>query len=485
MNNLAIKRNNAGTKFKRKRKVTRKWPLPTQTAKLKVVEAHAGETATSSAIKSRIRKCLDLGNHEKTLRPEAEKAVRNAHRMMSRHNVSHSDLYSESSNQEDDLRQAGSSVVYILRAQPGDCRKTTRYKWVQGIAGTMNLFFECKHYTEASKSQNRYSFIFYGIEMNAMAAAFAFEMVHNLAYEWARPKGGKSKGSYLLGVSDGLYVLAKRERNREEKEAAETEERRMKDNIKMEDKQRREALKRLDHPPEQDLAAAGSSTSGGSDIANIRGIVHENSTPDPESPANGYDNSSNYDGSYGSDTESEGYSDGDTDAGADCKSAGSSDVDSDDESAMMPTFEESDCDDIDLDEDFGEQSQKQMECSPCDIIKQEDGIECVDLTACSDDDSKPTSVGEAVKPCHENENLRSATKEGSGWDNPWQLIKFRDDAARIADKWMKSQDIKLRTRRKSKVVVRDWEAHKAGVKDSEKIDLKRKRVEGGNVQLLK
>ena len=486
MNTSTINSNNVTeSKFEHKSKATRKWPLVTQTAKLEIDEAHTSEATASSDIISRIRKCLERGNHEKTPRVEAEAAVQFARRLMSRFNVSQSDVYSKSSNQEEELGQAGRAVVRIQRAKPGDCKRITQYNWVLGIANTMELFFECKYYTEASSDHKRYSFIFYGIEVSAMAAALAFELVHKLACEWARPKGGtKSKMSYLIGVSDGLRTLAKRERNREEKEAAEKEEKRLEDTMKMEEKQRQEALKRLDHPLEQDPAAADPSAPPGADIANIRGTFHQSDTSAPVTSANGYDSASNYRGSDGSDGGSEGYCDSDTDADTDLKSASSSDSDSDNESDMAPTFEESDGGDIDLDEDFEKQIQEQMERRRYDTIKQEDGTEYIDLTTCSDDDSKSTCIGKAVKPSHENENSRSATEKGGGWGNPWQLIKFRDNAARIADEWRKSQDIKLYARRKSRLIVHDWKAHKIGVNDSKKIDLKRKRVEGGNMQLL-
>jgi len=65
--------------------------------------------------------------------------------------------------------------------------------------------------------------------------------------------------------------------------------------------------------------------------------------------------------------------------------------------------------------------------------------------------------------------------------NPWasqmQLLAFRASAEKIADDYLKKKDIKLSRAAHRASEVRDHHAYGEGVKDSEKIDVRRRRLE--------
>lgn len=67
---------------------------------------------------------------------------------------------------------------------------------------------------------------------------------------------------------------------------------------------------------------------------------------------------------------------------------------------------------------------------------------------------------------------------GAGWHSSNQLIRFRQDAEKIADDYLASQHsgLKLKKRAKSSF-KKDSQAFEQGRQDARKIDVKRKRIQ--------
>lgn len=63
------------------------------------------------------------------------------------------------------------------------------------------------------------------------------------------------------------------------------------------------------------------------------------------------------------------------------------------------------------------------------------------------------------------------------WASRMQLVAFRQTASRIADDYLKDHDKKLYSGRTRHSVVRDWGLYMQGEKDSQKIDVRQKRIE--------
>ncbi|KAE8440344.1 hypothetical protein EG329_008460 [Mollisiaceae sp. DMI_Dod_QoI] len=66
----------------------------------------------------------------------------------------------------------------------------------------------------------------------------------------------------------------------------------------------------------------------------------------------------------------------------------------------------------------------------------------------------------------------------SKWASHMQLVIFRAIATKIANGYLEEKGVKLRRRSARSIVIRDWNAYDQGVRDSKKIDVHRKRLEG-------
>lgn len=65
------------------------------------------------------------------------------------------------------------------------------------------------------------------------------------------------------------------------------------------------------------------------------------------------------------------------------------------------------------------------------------------------------------------------------WQSMGQLIRFRKDAQTIADDYLRSTKLKTNKARKRAANQIDGKAYRKGQEDSKKIDVKRRRLEGG------
>jgi len=182
-----------------------------QSAKVKCLAEHNTQEATLNTVESdivlRIRKCLDRANHVNTPEAEAKAALRMSSRLMEQYNVGQADLIAAEVNSDGPSTLSGQSTVSVSNAKPG--ARIIIENWVRSISGAMQTFFDCKAYT--TRRTNSVEWTFYGISTNTVAAAMAFEMVHNLVQDWSSRRKG-NKNSYRLGVAWGLRDAARKMR---------------------------------------------------------------------------------------------------------------------------------------------------------------------------------------------------------------------------------------------------------------------------------
>lgn len=61
----------------------------------------------------------------------------------------------------------------------------TGSRWVAVLVDAMTLFFPCKVYSMTYKHRTRLVWTFYGLAEETVAAAQAFEAIHNLIRTWS------------------------------------------------------------------------------------------------------------------------------------------------------------------------------------------------------------------------------------------------------------------------------------------------------------
>ncbi|KAJ3522092.1 hypothetical protein NM688_g8925 [Phlebia brevispora] len=191
-----------------------------------------------SAVLTRIKKALALANHENTGEQEAKAAL----------SINQADvLAAEDETQR--MKRAGMSVVSIRSLFDSAVRLES---WIATVAEAMTMFFDCKVYSTSFSGGFRLEWTFYGLAEHTVAAAYAFEMAYNLVLEWSQARhagqGRREKTTYRIGVGDGLYALAKQEKNEEKQRAVEMEKRQLEAARRAEEEENQARLKRLEHP---------------------------------------------------------------------------------------------------------------------------------------------------------------------------------------------------------------------------------------------
>ncbi len=265
--------------------------------------------------------------------------------------------------------------------------------------------------------------------MNTVAAAHAFEMVHNQVLTWANEKAGKrmvvgktGKNSYCQGVAAGLIALAKREKKEEMRLAIESEKRRLKDAEEKEQEQIKKEKQRLSDPPVKEEASSSPSRvklePGESSSRNVKledAVDEEDVKPFRDGIKRSA--SEDRDEGYGRWTE--------------------------DRPPFHPKLEpDFDHDDSDNDDFHDPHDPHRHEFTPGlgDDLEEDlkphfdEALErdIIDLTDDLDD-----SVD--IKPKLEPEDVKPKLEDGAGWTSGGQLTRFRQDAERIADDYLASQ----------------------------------------------
>lgn len=454
-----------------------------------VSECEAKLAGVSAGILSRIQKSLALAKHPGTGEAEAQQALRLATRLMSSQNLTQADLLA-SSDAETNQSRAGMSIVEIVSQTNASPRNES---WVNQVAIAVNLFFDVKAYSTSYANRTKLSWTFYGLAVNTVAAAHAFEMVHNQVLTWAYDKaaaklvsGKTGKNSYCQGVAAGLIALAKKEKKEEMRLAIESEQKQLKLAEEQEQAQIKKERQRLNQSaikcesdvptwsrvkPEAHEQSMHTGSARGSRTVKLEDVVDEQDTKpfrygikrsDSEDADAGFgrwtENRSNrgisvggikrengveYDDSDNEDTNEQFY---DFDNHIPPGHGFGDDVDDD----IKPHFDEAlERDIIDLTDDLEEDVKPKLETDFTDVKP------------------KPERDSEDVKPDF-----------GAGWQSGNQLIRFRQDAEKVADDYLASQHsgLKLKKRAKSSF-KKDSHAFQQGKEDAKKIDVKRKRIQ--------
>ncbi|GAC97416.1 Ankyrin repeat protein [Pseudozyma hubeiensis SY62] len=442
-----------------------------------VSQSEAKLAGVNSGILSRIQKSLALAKHPGTGEAEAQQALRLATRLMSSQNLTQADLLA-SSDSETNQSRAGMSIVEIVSQTNATPRNES---WVNQVAIAVNYFFDVKAYSTSYANRTKLSWTFYGLAVNTVAAAHAFEMVHNQVLTWAYDKaaaklvtGKTGKNSYCQGVAAGLIALARKEKKEEMRLAIESEQKRLKDAEEQEKAQIKKEKERLSDPPvkaEPDASRpsgvkaeraedmASSSASGSRNVKLEDAVDEEDTKPF----RNGFKRSASQDLEDGYGRWSNGGHGGikpEPGLGPDY----SDDEDTNDRFYDFNTdAHPSDDPEEDVKPHFDEALERDI----------------IDLT--SDVDIDQVEVKPKLEPDHDiKPKIESEHNKdlGAGWQSGNQLIRFRQDAEKIADDYLASQHkgLKLKKRAKSSF-KKDSSAFEQGREDAKKIDVKRKRIQ--------
>lgn len=445
---------------------------------ISVSESEAKLAGVSAGILSRIQKSLALAKHPGTGEAEAQQALRLATRLMSSQNLTQADLLA-SSDAETNQARAGMSIVEIVSQTNASPRNES---WVNQVAVAVNLFFDVKAYSTSYANRTKLSWTFYGLAVNTVAAAHAFEMVHNQVLTWAYEKaaaklvsGKTGKNSYCQGVAAGLIALAKREKKEEMRLAIESEKKRLKESEVQEQEQIKKERQRLNDPPVKGEPDAPQSSRvkpepsdhsvpvsrnvkleevvDEEDVKPFRHGVKRSASQEHLDDGYGRWSTDHIDRGFGSTKLEDGdgfddYSDNDGDDRF---------YDMDANSRPTPAFGE-------LDEDVKPNFDEALERDIIDLTDDLDG-------AASNEDIKPK-----LEPKLEVEDSKEGV--GAGWQSGNQLIRFRQDAEKIADDYLASQHSGLKLRKRARSTYKkDSSAFEQGRQDAKKIDVKRKRIQ--------
>ncbi|KAJ3992533.1 hypothetical protein F5050DRAFT_1788200 [Lentinula boryana] len=432
----------------------------------------------------RVKKALNLSRHPGTTEHEAHQALRLAMKLMEKLNVTQAQVLESMEGKEDRLKQAGQSVVTV------SCQEG-KHMYVQAWASTasraISRIFNVKGYTQVIK-RNKIAYTFYGLAPNTVSAAHAFEMVYNLIMQWRmtnkEAKGMNAKNAYCRGVADGLNDFSVREKKREEKEAEQTEIRRLEEQKKAEELQRQKEIERLEP----------------SDVKTNR--LDMNVTIEDEAEEGGNVNASNPVHTFLADPDEGNFSDDSSDAeydvGDHCddQNGAASDLregldteEAREEDAVAPDFPvKEEVYDIDLDElqkKSDERARKQAENPESALYgakkeRNEHGVKKEDGEDETMQDVKPkVEMDEGVVKT-EQQDLKVEEAEVTSWQSAGALIAFRQTSVLLAEEYLKNSGLKMRSRRKRATLrFKDSNAkdsYDKGWEDSKKIDLKRKRI---------
>ncbi|PWY99536.1 hypothetical protein BCV70DRAFT_162827 [Testicularia cyperi] len=458
-----------------------------------VSEAETKLANVESGILSRIQKSLALAKHPGTGEAEARQALRLATRLMASQNLTQADLLAASDSAENQSR-AGMSIVEIVSQTNASPRNES---WVNQVAVAINMFFDVKAYSTSYANRTKLSWTFYGLALNTVAAAYAFEMVHNQILTWANDKadakqvrGKTGKNSYCQGVAAGLISLARKEKKDELDRAIQTENKRIRDAESCEAKQRQKEVQRLESnshaptvkpepEPKQDPWVSGSGSRN----------VHLEDVPDEDADVKPFKRSASQE------REGERYGGSELPFGLRSEYGYNDNHDHDHDQQ----YDDGDDDERDNEQWYDTHSDPPvpdggdaMEVKP--DFDEADEKPIIDLTLDNElerpDDAFSFSNTNDIKPSIKREasdhdighTVKGEPDSDRGTEAEWhssgQLIRFRQDAEQIADEYLASQhsELKLRKRPRS-TYKKDTSAFEQGRQDARKIDVKRKRIQ--------
>lgn len=377
------------------------------------------------AVIARIQKCFDLRDHPNTGEAEVNAALRMANRIMKQYGIQENELMLEESETERRQR-GGMSTVNIW--PPNKVGSAVTQGWVSWLVGAIKIVFACNTFSTAYDMEIMWTF--YGIAKHTVAAALAFEAVHNQILDWSGQfKGVSTRNSYCLGIADGLLTLAEKERSRTEEEAREYEARALAARITEEDMKQQVELYRLRNLPTEP-------------------------TPEAE-PEDGMDLD-------------------ETDTLGDLGDSGDTADVSDNE--MAPDYSERHGAEpviVNTEADFDAELSKFMGANRTASIDKP-GLPSREEFL-DEDVALPSAeaAGEAIE-----------VEETAEWKSMRQLSTWREMSKDIENSVLDEHKIKLKKGKKTKRSVKDKEAFKKGRKDSEMVKMRAARIEPGEVGVV-
>lgn len=420
--------------------------VPQQKATATTLATDGSSAASSDAddgIIQRIQKCLDRANHPDSTEAEAKAALFLSSKLMGQYNVTTADLLAKE-NAANRVQHTGNSCVTI-RSTQGAGRRVILQGFVDTIASAMSKSYDCKDYS-TRLGDNGIRWTFYGIAKNTVAAAITFEMVHNKVLDWACAHTGVSATfSYCNAVADGLFIMARDQKDREIRDARMKEMEAVKAREAAEKLQRKLELKRLNGPSDD------TSNTAMSDSKVEPRLVHcsvEEDNAGLLTTSLGFDDKSDIISDYSSENEEF----------FDCYSEINGMSDSNDgnvsgedirEAELEPDFHADDGELLGPTADLEERIREILRQTTALPVGRDPTQQVIDDE--NNTDQNPNSI-----PC---------------WDSEMQLVRFRETAAQLADDFLKSNNIKISTSGSRNITVKDQKAYKQGRQDSKKIDL--------------
>lgn len=172
---------------------------------------------------SKIKKALDLGQHNRTSEEEATHALNIAENLLRKFSISKKEIM-EYDKQNKKL--SGESCAEVTHVSGLDVK---RHQWIFNLASSVCKSFNVRYYYSHDRRQSskKISFNFYGILENTISSALAFEMAFNFcgrkAYDDFQLISGDGhvftqRLSYLTGMSYRIWTTAKTETETECKE---------------------------------------------------------------------------------------------------------------------------------------------------------------------------------------------------------------------------------------------------------------------------
>ncbi|KAG5728248.1 hypothetical protein E4T56_gene19107 [Termitomyces sp. T112] len=393
-----------------------------------------------SSVLEKIKKAMRLATHPRTSEVEAKIAMRMATKFMASQNITQADLIANESAEERSTR-AGNSRVRITSTTG---KMVRNQRWYDIACEAVCEAFDVHAYSEKDDEDNSLDWVYYGIADNTVAAALAFEMLHNQIELWAietrHELKGRSAGiSYRIGVSERVLKDAERAKRKALKQAKENEQKKQREEAAAAEAARASEIARLDMP----------SVNKGSDLK-VEVKVEEDAPgyefPAPKIPTPSSDEDDDSNSDYGGQFETDLYWD-EPDGGLHADFEGDSDAP----------------DDLDLDA-----LEKIIK------IKAEMGDLCSSHTSATLPKVN-MELGENIGPV-------KVKSEPAGdvpnWSSALQLRTFRDNAQTIAENYLKDSGLKLCQEQKRAAIKLNTSAYSKGWDDGKKVDLKRRRIEG-------
>ncbi|KAL2650358.1 hypothetical protein R1flu_018486 [Riccia fluitans] len=129
-----------------------------------------------SGIRFRIKKMLELGLHPDTPEIEAQQALNNAQRLLTKHNLEQAEVLE--GNLTDTTSLVGGMRVVELRAK-GRAKLGRMESWVLQLGWVISDNFDTRFYFKSGSSKKPTQIVFYGISQNADCAGYAFAATFN------------------------------------------------------------------------------------------------------------------------------------------------------------------------------------------------------------------------------------------------------------------------------------------------------------------